>query len=210
MGKKETIDTLVDGGKASPGPAIAPKLAMMKMPIQDIFKQINDKTKEYAGMKVPVKIIIDLESKSFDVRIGTPPVSSLIKKELGIEKAKYEEVKEAEPAVEAAPAAEKTAEEKPKLDKKVEEKVEEKKVEEVKATEPAAVVEKKPIASITVEQCVKVAKMKIDSMLAKDLKAALKQVVGTCKSMQGIQVDGKDPNEVIKEINDGKYDHLLK
>lgn len=196
MAEKETIETLVDGGKASPGPAIAPKLAMMKMPIQDIFKQINEKTKDYAGMKVPVKIIIDKASKSFEIEIGTPPVSSLIKKELGIEKAKIEETPAPKPE-----AAEGEAEE-----------GEEKKTEEEasKTAEAPKPVEKKVIGSISVKQCVKIAKMKMDSMLAKDLKAAVKQVVGTCKSMQGIQVENKDPNDVIKEIDEGKYDNLLK
>jgi len=37
-------------------------------------------------MKVPVKITIDVETKSFEVEVGTPTTSALIVKELGIEK----------------------------------------------------------------------------------------------------------------------------
>ena len=51
-----------------------------------IVNKINDLTKSYAGMKVPVKVVVDVEDKSFDVEIGTPTTSALIVKELGIEK----------------------------------------------------------------------------------------------------------------------------
>lgn len=37
-------------------------------------------------MKVPIKVVVDVEDKSFDVEIGTPTTSALIVKELGIEK----------------------------------------------------------------------------------------------------------------------------
>ena len=51
-----------------------------------IVNKINDLTKSYAGMKVPVKVIVDVDDKSFDVEIGTPTTSALIVKELGVEK----------------------------------------------------------------------------------------------------------------------------
>ncbi len=166
MGKIEKIDTLVEGGKASPGPAIAPKLALLKVNIQDIFKQINEKTADYKGMKVPVKIEIDVETKKFNISVGTPPVSGLIKKEIGLELAKITE-------------EEKTA-------------------------------GKTTTGNISIEQCVKIAKMKMDGLLSKNLKNAVKVVVGTCNSLTGVMVENKRPKEVIKEINEGKFDQLLK
>ena len=51
-----------------------------------IVNKINDLTKSYAGMKVPVKVVVDVDDKRFDVEIGTPTTSALIVKELGIEK----------------------------------------------------------------------------------------------------------------------------
>jgi len=54
--------------------------------VLQIVNKINDLTKSYAGMKVPVKVVVDVEDKSFDVEIGTPTTSALIVKELGIEK----------------------------------------------------------------------------------------------------------------------------
>ena len=91
MARKETLDLLIEGGKAAPGANSAPKLSALKMNVGEIFKQINDKTKPYAGMQVPVKVIMYPDDKTFEVVVGTPPVSSLIKKELKIELAKITE-----------------------------------------------------------------------------------------------------------------------
>lgn len=165
MGKRETLDLLVEGGKAAPGANSAPKLSAMKINVGDVFKQINDKTKAYAGMQVPVKVVIDADTKSFEVTVGTPPVSSLIKKEIGVELAKITE-------------EEKTG-------------------------------GKTSVGNMTMEQAVKVANMKIDALLAKDLKAATKMVVGTANSMP-MTVEGKKPKEVEKEIEEGKYDNLFR
>jgi len=37
-------------------------------------------------MKVPVKVLVDVDDKSFEVEVGTPTTSALIVKELGVEK----------------------------------------------------------------------------------------------------------------------------
>lgn len=166
MGRAETIDLLVEGGKAAPGPTTAPKLSMYKLDIANIFKEINDKTKDYAGMSVPVKLKIDTETKSYEIIVGTPPVSSIIKKELKIELAKI------------------TDEEKAKG--------------------------KTSVGNLTFDQVIKIAKIKKDSMLAKDLKTAVKQVVGTANSMTGVMVENKRPKELMKELDEGKFDSLIK
>jgi len=82
----ETIEVLVDGGRATAGPPIGPALGPLGVNIMEIVGAINDKTKAFAGMKVPVKIIIDTATKKYEIKVGTPPTSALIKKELGIEK----------------------------------------------------------------------------------------------------------------------------
>lgn len=56
------------------------------MNIKAVIDAINEKTKDMAGMKVPVKVIIDTDSKEFEIEVGTPPVAALIKKEIGIQK----------------------------------------------------------------------------------------------------------------------------
>ncbi len=85
MGKKQTVDALVEGGKASAGPPIGSSLGPLKVNIGQVVTQINEKTKDFKGMKVPVKIIVDIEDKSFEITIGTPPTSQLIMKEIGLE-----------------------------------------------------------------------------------------------------------------------------
>jgi len=55
---------------------------------------------------------------------------------------------------------------------------------------------------------VKIAKIKRPQLMAKTLKAAVKEILGTCVSM-GVLVEGKHPKEVIKEVNEGVWDHLL-
>jgi large subunit ribosomal protein L11 len=50
--------------------------------------------------------------------------------------------------------------------------------------------------------------MKIDISYARDIKGALKEVIGTCLSL-GIQVENKAPKEVYDAIKAGKYDEAL-
>jgi large subunit ribosomal protein L11 len=83
---KVTVDALVDGGKATAGPPIGNQLGPLKVNTMQVVKDINEKTKELAGMKVPVKIIVDTETKKYTITVGTPPISALIIKEIGVEK----------------------------------------------------------------------------------------------------------------------------
>ena len=159
------IRLLVEGGKAKPDASSAPKLSALKLDINAVFKEINEKTKEFAGMQVPVIIEVDDETKEFRIKVGTPPVSSLVKKELGLEKAKISEEDRKKGIT--------------------------------------------TIADIKMEQVVKIAKMKEADLKGKDFKAKVKQVVGTIQSMQGISIEGKSPKEIIKEIDEGKWDEVI-
>ena len=68
---------------------------------------------------------------------------------------------------------------------------------------------KEKVGNMSIEQCIKVAKMKQDSMFSLTLKKAVKTVVGSCGSL-GILVEGKIATEAEKEIDEGKYDDLIK
>ncbi len=83
---KKLVRVMIEGGKATPGPPLGPALGGLGLNIGQVVKEINEKTKEYAGMKVPVEIEVDLETRAFEVRVGTPPTSMLILRELGAEK----------------------------------------------------------------------------------------------------------------------------
>jgi len=82
----EKLDVLVDGGKATPGPPLGPALGPMGVNVIQVVNAINEKTKAFTGMKVPVTLIVDSKTKAFEIKVGTPPVSALILKEIGIEK----------------------------------------------------------------------------------------------------------------------------
>jgi large subunit ribosomal protein L11 len=86
MGEKKSINALVVGGGADAGPPLGPALGPLGMNVMMIVKEINEKTKDYSGMRVPVKIIVDTDTKEFDVEVGIPTTSALIVKETGVEK----------------------------------------------------------------------------------------------------------------------------
>ncbi|MFW5704795.1 MAG: 50S ribosomal protein L11 [Nanoarchaeota archaeon] len=83
---KEKIEVLIEGGKATAAPPLGPALGPMKVNIGQVVADINKKTADFKGMKVPVIVTVDTETKEYDIEIGTPPASQLIKSELGIAK----------------------------------------------------------------------------------------------------------------------------
>ncbi|NYT00740.1 MAG: 50S ribosomal protein L11 [Methanocellales archaeon] len=81
----EVIEVLVPGGNANPGPPLGPSLGPLGINIKQVVDEINEKTKEFNGMQVPVKLFID-NKKNVSIEVGTPPTSTLIMQELSIEK----------------------------------------------------------------------------------------------------------------------------
>ncbi len=156
----DTIEVLIDGGKATPGQPLGPALGPMGVNVVQVVAKINEKTKGFEGMKVPVKILVDPKTKSFEIKVGTPPTSSLLFKELGVEKGS------------GTPNTSKAG-------------------------------------NITIAQAIRVAGMKGDSLMGKDLKMQVLEVIGVCVS-SGISVEGKDPKVIQKEIKEGKWDAKLK
>ena len=160
MGDKKTISALVSGGEASAGPPLGPALGPMGVNVLQVVNMINDKTKDFPGMKVPVKVEVDSESKKFTVEVGIPPTAALVSKEAGI-------------------------------------------------TKGSGTAGTNFAGNITMASAVKIAKMKIDSSYAKDLKSAVKEVIGSCVS-SGVKVEEKPAKEVFSDISAGKYDELFK
>ena len=152
----ETVEVLVEGGKATPGQPLGPALGPLGVNIPKIVAEINNKTKAFNGMKVPVKIIIDSKTKNFEIKVGTPPTASLITKELGVEKGS---------------GSSKTVK----------------------------------VGNLSMEQAVRIAQMKGDSLMGKDLKRQVLEVVGTCTSM-GVTIEGQDSKAVRADILAGKFD----
>ena len=156
---EKTLKFLIQGGEANAGPPIGPALGPLGVNVLQVVEEINRKTGEFKGMRVPVEVVVDTDTKSFEVRVGTPTTAALIVKEAGIEKGSSQPNREF-------------------------------------------------VGNLSMEQVVKIAKLKMPDMRAKNLKAAVKQVLGTCLSM-GVTVEGKRAKEVIREVDAGAYDDLI-
>lgn len=79
-----TIEVLVPGGKANPGPPLGPELGPTPVDVQAVVQEINDQTAAFDGMEVPVTVEYD-DDGSFTIEVGVPPTSELIKDEAGFE-----------------------------------------------------------------------------------------------------------------------------
>ena len=160
MVEMKNVELIVAGGEATAGPPLGPALGPLGINIMAVVNKINEVTKDYAGMKVPVKISVNTEDKSFEVTVGTPTASALLVAELKVEKGS------------GTPNSAK-------------------------------------IGDLNVDQIVRIAKIKRTELLARTLKGAAKEIMGTCVSM-GVTIEGKDPRETQKEVDDGKYDDIFK
>lgn len=151
---------MVDGGDMKPGPVIAQKLGPMGINMGKVIQEVNKETGSFKGMKVPVELDVDAKTKNFTIKISTPPVAELLKKELGLEL----------------------------------------------GSGRAKIIK---MGNASIEQIIKVARTKQQGMLSKDLKAAVKSVVGSCVSL-GILIENKEAKEIEKEISLGKFDKEIK
>ncbi|MEZ0394279.1 MAG: 50S ribosomal protein L11 [Desulfurococcaceae archaeon] len=159
MGTK-TLRFVIEGGKATPGPPIGPALSPYKLNVNEVVKAINEATKEFEGLTVPVEVIIDTTTREFKVRVGVPTTTALLLRAAGASKTT------------GNPAHER-------------------------------------IGNVSMEEIIKVAIMKREQLTAKALKSAVKTILGSARSL-GITVDGKDPKEVQRLVDQGVYDELLK
>jgi large subunit ribosomal protein L11 len=82
----DEVSVLVEGGKATPGNPLGPALGPLGVNVVQVVQQINEQTKGFAGMKVPVVIKVDPATRAFTLVVGRPPVAALLLKEAGKEK----------------------------------------------------------------------------------------------------------------------------
>ena len=157
---KESVDMIIEGGKATLSAQMGQKFGPLGVNIQGILNDVNKKTEAFKGMKVPVKIHVETSDKSYEIDVGTPPTSELIKKENELEKGS------------GSPNSLKAG-------------------------------------YLSIEQVIKIAKMKKDSLLVYDLKGAVKNIIGSCVSV-GILIEGKEPKEIMKMVDNNEYDDMIK
>ncbi len=90
------VSVLVEGGKAAAGATLGSALGPLGVNVGQVVAKINEETKQFAGMRVPVVIRVDPNTRAFTLVVGRPPVAALLlkdaKKEKGSGKPKTETV----------------------------------------------------------------------------------------------------------------------
>ncbi|MBX0284797.1 50S ribosomal protein L11 [Haloarcula salinisoli] len=79
-----TIEVLVPGGQANPGPPLGPELGPTPVDVQAVVQDINDQTEAFDGTEVPVTVDYD-DDGSFEIEVGVPPTAELVKDEAGFD-----------------------------------------------------------------------------------------------------------------------------
>jgi large subunit ribosomal protein L11 len=82
----DEVSVLVEGGKATPGAPLGPALGPLGVNVVQVVQQINEQTKGFVGLKVPVLVRVDPATRAFTLVVGRPPVAALLLKEAGKEK----------------------------------------------------------------------------------------------------------------------------
>ena len=85
MAKKATgqIKLQIPAGQANPAPPVGPALGQHGVNIMGFCKEFNAKTKDKAGLIIPVVITV-YQDKSFTFIMKSPPAAVLLKKAAGI------------------------------------------------------------------------------------------------------------------------------
>ncbi len=80
------VSVLVEGGKAAAGATLGSALGPLGVNVGQVVAKINEETKQFAGMRVPVIIRVDPNTRQFTLAVGRPPVAALLLKEAKKEK----------------------------------------------------------------------------------------------------------------------------
>lgn len=153
------VKLIVEGGAMKPGPVVAQQLGPAGINLGKVIADVNTTTSGFKGMNVPVEIDVDTKTKTYAIKVFSPSVAELIKKELKLEK----------------------------------------------GSGSAGSVK---VGNIAFERLIEIAQTKMPDLLAKDLKRAVRLVVGTCVSL-GVLIDSREAKLVEQDIEAGKYEHEL-
>jgi large subunit ribosomal protein L11 len=80
------VSVLVEGGKAAAGATLGSALGPLGVNVGQVVTKINEETRQFAGMRVPVIIRVDPATRAFTLVVGRPPVAALLLKEAKKEK----------------------------------------------------------------------------------------------------------------------------
>ncbi len=83
MPQEKIIKIQVEGGKARPGPPLGPMLSQLGLNVKKVVDEINEFTKQFEGMTIPVQIIINTKTKEYRIEVGIPTTTALLLKAVG-------------------------------------------------------------------------------------------------------------------------------
>ena len=86
---KALVELQVPAGAANPAPPVGPALGQHGVNIMDFCNQFNERTREQAGLIIPVVITV-YEDRSISFITKTPPAAVLLKKAAKLAKASGE------------------------------------------------------------------------------------------------------------------------
>lgn len=157
---EETVNLLVEGGEASAGPPLGPTLAPIEaVDINEVVSAINENTSGFEGMEVPVEVVVDDETGDFEIDVGTPPASALLKERAELEAG---------------------------------------------SGEPNKI----KLANLPLKDVIEVADLKMEDLVALDLRGATKEILGSAQSL-GFLVEGEEPIDIQADIDEGRYEEVL-
>lgn len=160
MPRIRVVRLQVEGGKATPAPPLGPTLQQLGLDVARVVDEINRATKIYEGLEVRVDVLVDLDSREYNIKVKLPTTTSLLLRAAGAEK-------------------------------------------------PSGDPAHKKVGDLNIEKIIEIAILKKPELNAKSLRAAVKTILGTARSI-GITVGGKDPRDVQREIDEGLYDEILR
>jgi len=82
----DEVSVLVEGGKAAAGAQLGSALGPLGVNVGQVVAQINQETKQFAGMRVPVVVKVNPSNRTFTLVVGRPPVAAMLLKEAKKEK----------------------------------------------------------------------------------------------------------------------------
>src|SRR5512135_1157141 len=80
------VKLIVDGGDMKPGPAVAQQIGPLGINMGKVIADVNTATLGFKGTKVPVEIDVDSKTKTYKIKVFSPPVAELIKKAAALDK----------------------------------------------------------------------------------------------------------------------------
>lgn len=149
----------IRGGQAKPEPPITDAANIIGLNAKELADQVNSKTSRYKGFNVAVKIIVNEDTREYEIEVKPPTTTELLLQAVGVE-------------------------------------------------EPSGNPAQQKIGDLSFEKIVEIAILKKPSLNTRTLKAAVKTIIGSARSI-GITIDGKDGKQVTREIDEGLYDNIL-